>query len=85
MAHSPLTKTQKLTDERLLLLAQKYKCTTVTLLLNWALFFIDIVVVGTSNIDHLKENQKIISELTLSDIKEMNSWNEDFATHPQYL
>jgi len=84
MAHSPLTKTKKIGDERLLLLAQKYKCSTTTLLLNWALSHSDIIVVGTSNVQHLEENQKIIF-LVLSDRKEMNSWNEDFATHPQYL
>jgi len=84
VAHSPLIKGEKFNDQRLMQMAEKYSTTTASILINWSLQNQFWVIPRTSNVQHLKQNQCIV-RISESDIVEMDSWNESYATHPKYI
>jgi diketogulonate reductase-like aldo/keto reductase len=83
IAHSPLAKAEKFDDPRLIEMADKYHTTPSTLMINWSLDRQFWTLPRTSKLSHLQQNQTriIIQE---EDLITMDSWNECYATHPQY-
>ena len=83
VAHSPLTKTEKFQDERLIRMARQYDTSPSVLMINWSLARGCWTIPRTSKISHLKENQTKI-HIQDHDLRIMDTWNECYATHPQY-
>jgi diketogulonate reductase-like aldo/keto reductase len=83
MAHSPLAKAEKFDDPRLVSMAERYHTTPSTLMINWSLKRKFWTLPRTSNVSHLQQNQSLL-EIQEDDLVVMDSWNECYATHPQY-
>jgi diketogulonate reductase-like aldo/keto reductase len=86
VAHTSLIKGEKFTDDKLVNLSKKYEISMPLLLLGWALSKNYVVLPRTSQFEHLTHNYKCL-EMTLSKeiIEELDRFNENYATHPQYI
>ncbi len=87
-AYSPLTHANKLDDEKLQAIAEKYEKTTAQVLLRWAVQQDIIVIPKSGNPDRIAQNYDVFDfELSSDDIQEMNSWNEDarFCSDPTQM
>jgi diketogulonate reductase-like aldo/keto reductase len=78
-AYSPLTRGERLEDERLLKLAKKYGRTPAQLLIRWCLEH-DVIVLPKSNTPaRILENASVFDfTIDSRDLDEMDSWNEDY-------
>lgn len=81
MAHSPLTRAQKITTPMLNDMQEKYGKTAAQILLRWSVQNDFIPIPKSSNEERLKENINIFDfELSPEDISLLNSLNEDYIT-----
>ena len=89
VAHSPLTKGEKLEDSRLKTLANEYNITPAQLMLKWNLQQNNIVIPRSKNNSHIEENLKIIdiidTRILDEDMTFMESFDCRYTTHPKYL
>ena len=91
VAHSPLAKGEKLNNETLTTMAQKFTdCSPAQLMLTWNHLQNNIVIPRSKNIDHISQNLSAISsisELNLdtNDTHLLNSLDCQYSTHPKYL
>ncbi len=78
-AYSPLTRGERLDDERLVRLASKYQRTPAQLLIRWCLEH-DVIVLPKSNTaSRIQENAAVFDfAIDSVDLSEMDSWNEDY-------
>lgn len=84
-SHSCLTKGEKLENETLKRIANKYSCTSAQILIKWCLSKGYTPIARTSSLEHLQENinaHKIL--LNEDDLQQLSSLEEGFQTHPQY-
>jgi diketogulonate reductase-like aldo/keto reductase len=85
IAHSPLTKGEKLKDERLIKIAEKYNLTPAQLMIKWCVDSGCCVIPRTSRVDHLLENIKpIFDNGDKGYITELENFDENYFTHPKY-
>jgi len=86
VAHSPLTKGEKLNDPNLSELAKTYKTTPAKVLLTWGIQKGYRVIPRSSNTKHIEENLSN-NELKINsdDMKIMDKLDCGYATHPKYL
>ena len=89
VAHSPLTKGEKLEDTRLKTLANEYNISPSQLMLKWNLQQNNIVIPRSKNNSHIEENLQIIdiidTRITDEDMELMKSFDCRYTTHPKYL
>ena len=90
VAHTPLTKGEKLGDIRLNTLANEYNITPAQLMLKWNLQQNNIVIPRSKNNSHIKENLQIINKIidtriTHEDMQFMELFDCRYTTHPKYL
>lgn len=86
VAHTSLVKGEKFNDTRLTNLSNDTLISMPLLLLGWALHKKFIVIPRTSNVDHLLENKQCITtKLDDRIIKILDTFDENYATHPQYI
>lgn len=79
MAHSPLTRAQKIANPMLNDLQARYRKTTAQILLRWSVQNKFIPIPKSSNEERLKENINIFDfELTREDMDLLNSLNENY-------
>lgn len=77
-AYSPLTHANKLDDEKLQLLSEKYNKSPAQILLRWGVQQDVIVIPKSSNESRIKENFEIFDfDISEDDLAMMNNWNED--------
>jgi diketogulonate reductase-like aldo/keto reductase len=77
-AYSPLTHANKLDDEKLKIVAAKYKKTPAQILLRWAIQQDVVVIPKSSNPGRIAQNFDLFDfKITNDDLGLMNSWNED--------
>ena len=90
VAHTPLTKGEKLGDIRLNTLANEYNITPAQLMLKWNLQQNNIVIPRSKNNSHIEENLKILDKIidariTDEDMQFMELFDCRYTTHPKYL
>lgn len=86
VAHTSLIKGQKFDDEKLINLSKRYEISMPLLLLGWALAKKCTVLPRSSNLHHMMDNFKCLDiKLSQNILDELDTFNENFATHPQYL
>ncbi len=80
-AYSPLTKSFKLKDPKLIDVAEKYSRSTAQILLRWAIQKGVIVISKSKNRDRINENAKIFDfEISEEDMNLLDSFNENLRT-----
>jgi diketogulonate reductase-like aldo/keto reductase len=80
-AYSPLTKSFKLKDPKLIEVAEKYSKSTAQILLRWAVQKEIIVISKSKNRDRINENANIFDfEITEEDMNLLDSFNESLRT-----
>ncbi len=78
-SYSPITRGIKFTDERLLLLCEKYQKTPAQIILNWNLQLDVSTIPKSSNKKRLIENLESANfKLDMVDVEIMNTFNEGF-------
>ncbi|NEO86575.1 MAG: aldo/keto reductase [Spirulina sp. SIO3F2] len=85
IAYSSLVKGQKLDNSKLIMLANRFGCSSAQLLLAWAINRGFLVIPRSLKREHLQENwaaQKII--LPREVFQQLDDFEEDYATHPQH-
>jgi len=85
VAHSPLTKGERLSYGPLIEMANRYGTSPVNVLLSWSLAQGFWVLPRTSRLDHLQSNIEKNVTLSQADLELMQSWDDGFATHPKYI
>jgi 2,5-diketo-D-gluconate reductase A len=79
-AYSPLTRSERLDDQGLQELAEKYNKSPAQILTRWNLQLGTIPIVKANQIEHLKENIDVFDfELSDDDMATLNSMNEDYS------
>lgn len=77
-AYSPLTRSKKLLDRRLVELARKYRKSPAQVLLRWCLQHGVCTIPKTAQKERLLENKNVFDFLIAEkDMQEMNGWNEN--------
>lgn len=77
-AYSPLVRGRRMSDPKLLSLAEKYHKTPAQIILRWAIQLGISTIPKSSNLDRLKENFDIFNfEIGKQDIAYINSFNEN--------
>ncbi|RYU95082.1 aldo/keto reductase [Emticicia agri] len=77
-AYSPLVRGQRMSDPKLLSMAEKYKKTPAQIILRWALQLGVSTIPKSSNLDRLKENFDVFDfEISEQDMAYINSFNEN--------
>lgn len=85
VAHSPLAKGEKFSDELLTQIAERYDVSCARLMLRWGAQH-GYRVIPRSNSDlHIEENLGIQFEICPDDLRLMMDLNCGYATHPKYL
>lgn len=80
-SYSPLTKGQRLSDPKLLRLAEKYHKTPAQVLIRWVLEKEMIVIPKSSRRERIVENAQVFDwAIDTSDMEEMESWHENLVT-----
>lgn len=84
-SYSPLTKGIKLSDSKLISLAEKYQCTPAQLLLQWNLQHNYVTIPKSVTPSRIQENLETLSHfkdnlITDDDLKLMDQWNEELVT-----
>lgn len=80
-AYSPLAHGQKLEDERVTKLANRYGKTNAQILIRWSLQSGNVVIPKSKNPSRIKENADVFDfNLSQEDMKEISNWNENFRT-----
>lgn len=80
-AYSPLTKGQKLKDQKLVKLAKKYSKTPAQILIRWGLEHDMIEIPKSVSKNRIIENSQVFNfSLSKEDLDEMNTWNIDLVT-----
>lgn len=78
-AYSPLVRGQRMSDPKLLSVAEKYQKTPAQIILRWALQLGVSTIPKSSSFDRLKENFSVFDfEISAEDMAYMNSFNENF-------
>ena len=78
-SYSPITRGLKFSDERLVLLCNKYNRTPAQIVLNWHLQHGISTIPKSSKKERLQENFDAVNfTLSKEDVKTMNSFNEHF-------
>jgi len=85
VAHSPLAKAEKMTNETLNTIASKYQKTPAQIMLRWLIHHDAIVIPRSKECNHILENKTLDFDICDNDINTINSLNCMYATHPQYL
>jgi diketogulonate reductase-like aldo/keto reductase len=84
-AYSPLTRGQKVDDAGLKKIAAKYGKTTAQILLNWSLSKGFVTLPKTITPERLLPNlQSADFELSVDDVKMLDSWDEYLVTVPEW-
>ncbi|MEK6954323.1 MAG: aldo/keto reductase [Candidatus Micrarchaeota archaeon] len=82
-AYSPLTRGNKLSDEKLLALSKKYSKSPAQILLRWCIQHDVAVIPKSVHEGRIIENSQIFDfELSKQDMDLMDSWNEGFRVAP---
>jgi methylglyoxal/glyoxal reductase len=80
-AYSPLTQGQKLKDEALVEIAEKYNKTTAQIILRWALQHNIVVIPKSVHKKRIIENSQLYDfNISNEDMDKLNSLNQDFRT-----
>lgn len=80
-AYSPLTKSVKLNDERLVAIAERYSKSTAQLLIRWGIQKGLVVVFKTSKKPRIFENPKVFDfEISPEDMATLDSFDENLRT-----
>lgn len=78
-AYSPLTRTKKLRDLKLLTITHKYERTPAQMLIRWCLQKGIVVLPKSTNKDRIIENASVFDfQITDDDMEQMDSFNRDF-------
>lgn len=86
VAHSSLTRGNKLNNKLITNLAKKYDISPANLLIKWALDNNYVVLPRSSNPDHIIENiSKLDIKLLKDDIYLLNNIKEDYSLFPKYI
>lgn len=79
-AYSPLTRTKRLDDERLVQIAQSYQRTPAQTLIRWNLQLGTVPIPKANQSQHLEENIKVFDfEITTEDMDLLNDLNEKYS------
>ncbi len=84
-AHSSLAKAEKLDDEILKMVANKYNKSVPQIMLNWGLHNNYHIMPRSSKKYHIEENLELKFKINDDDIELINSINYNHITHPQYV
>jgi len=77
-AYAPLTRGQRLNDQKLVKKAEKYGKTPAQILIRWSLQKDFIVIPKSANIDRVEENLKVFDfSIESTDMDEIDHYNED--------
>lgn len=85
VAHSPLAKAEKMSNETLISIASKYQKTPAQIMLRWLIHHDAIVIPRSKDQHHILDNKTLEFDVDNDDINTLNSLNCMYATHPQYL
>lgn len=86
VAHSSLTKGEKLDDETLLEIAYECNLTPAQVLLRWAIEKNYVVIPRADDVNYIKENYETIEKHLTNDILvQLDKLNENYATHPRHI
>lgn len=84
-AHTPLTKGEKLGDDKLINIAKKHKVTPAQILIQWSKQKGYCVIPRSCKKEHIIENIKSINNLDNEDMNILDNLNCNFVTHTKYL
>jgi diketogulonate reductase-like aldo/keto reductase len=84
-AHTPLTKGEKLTSEKLINIAKKYNVSPAQIMIQWSKQKGYVVIPRSSKLEHIQENIKNMNNIQNEDMILLDNLNCDFTTHPKYL
>lgn len=88
-AYSPLLRSEKLSDKRLVGIAQKYHKTPAQILIRWNLQLGTVPIPKSNSEEHLKENIAVFDfEIDEKDMKDLENLNENYsalADKPLYM
>ena len=84
IAHTSLTKGNKLDHQLVVDLGKKYGVPSAKILLKWGLQKGYMVLPRTSNLDHLKENLELDFNISDEDINMLDKISETYCSLPQY-
>lgn len=77
-AYSPLVRGQRMSDPKLLSIAEKYQKTPAQIILRWAIQLGVSTIPKSSNLDRIKENFDVFDfEISEQDIAHINGFNEN--------
>jgi len=80
-AYSPLTRTKRLDDEKLRVIAQKYNKTPAQVLIRWNLQLGTVPLPKANQPEHLVENIDVFDfEIAASDMAQLNGMNERYSS-----
>lgn len=87
VAHTPLTKGEKLNDKKLIELSNKYEITEAQMMLKWSLQNNNIVIPRSKNFKHIEENLSLnsINNIEKDDMEYIKTFDCQYSTHPKYL
>ena len=85
VAHSPLSKGEKLDNEQLITVSEKYNKTPAQIMLKWNIHNNNIVIPRSKNLTHIEENLSLNFEIEQEDINTINTFDCKYSTHPKYL
>lgn len=85
VAHSPLAKGEKMSDDLLNQIANRYDVSCAQLMLRWGMQQGFRVIPRSKDEAHIEENMGIRFEIDPKDMKRMQDLNCGYATHPKYL
>lgn len=78
-AYSPLVRGQRMSDSKLLNIAEKYQKTPAQIILRWALQLGVSTIPKSSNLDRIRENFAVFDfEISEQDMLYINTFNENF-------
>ena len=84
-AHSSLAKGEKMNDNTLVKLSNKYNKSPAQIMLKWGLHNNYNIMPRSSNKEHIKENISLDFIIDKTDIEELNNIQITHTTHPQYV
>ncbi|TGK06463.1 aldo/keto reductase [Leptospira fletcheri] len=80
-AYSPLAHGKRISDPKLLRLAEKYRKTPAQILIRWAIDKGFVVIPKSVRKERIRENSEVFDfALSSEDLAEMETWNENFRT-----
>jgi diketogulonate reductase-like aldo/keto reductase len=85
VAHSPLAKGEKMSDEFLNRIATKYNVSCAQMMLRWGIEHGFRVIPRSKDKVHIEENMGIRFEIDPEDLQRMRDLDCGYATHPKYL